>query len=400
MANHFKSLALAGTILATSIFAAQADEIKVGSVGAVTGPIAELVATIMASRSHAAEHVNAQGGLLNGDTLALVTADSQCDPKAAVDAGGKVINVDQVVAIIGPNCSGAANALAQSVSIPAGVVIISDAAADPAISDLEDNDTVFRVAASGSYQGAALAQFAIDAGYKKIAVTYANDDYNAGLAEVFERVFVELGGEITANQMHEPKKPSYRSELATLSGKGAEALALFAYYGGSGITIVRNSLENDLFGKFVGAEGLLDQSMIDQLGGDALRDRMMLTHAKTETESPSFQSYSTSFTAAGHDPQSTYAAHAYDATFLVALAIEKAGKADRSLISAALREVASPPGMVIRPGEWAKAKAAIAAGQDINYEGAAGVNDFDEKGDVTANFVVLSVGGDNTWIEQ
>ncbi|MBZ0217901.1 MAG: ABC transporter substrate-binding protein, partial [Fimbriimonadaceae bacterium] len=374
--------------------------IKVGSVAAVTGPIAELVATILASRNHAAEHVNSQGGLLNGDTLKLVIADSQCDPKAGVDAGTKVINVEQVVAIIGPNCSGATNALAQSVSIPAGVVIVSDTATDPAISDLEDNDTVFRVAASGSYQGAALARLARDAGYKKLAVTFANDDYNAGLAEVFAREFVKLGGEITANQMHEPKKPSYRSELATLSGNGAEGLALFAYYGGSGITIVRNALENNLFDKFVGAEGLLDQSVIDQIGADALRGRVMLTHAKTETESPSFQAYSTSFKAAGFNPESTYAAHAYDATFLVALAIEKAGSADRSLISAALREVASPPGMIIRPGEWAKAKAAIAAGEDINYEGAAGVNDFDEKGDVTANFVALSVGADNSWVEE
>ena len=73
----------------------------------VTGPIAELVAPIVGGRNLAAEHINAQGGLLGGDTLVMVLSDSQCDPKAGVDAGNKAVNVDQVVAIVGASCSGA-----------------------------------------------------------------------------------------------------------------------------------------------------------------------------------------------------------------------------------------------------------------------------------------------------
>jgi len=53
--------------------------------------------------------------------------------------------------------------------------------------------------------------------------------------------------------------------------------------------------------------------------------------------------------------------------------------------------------MVIRPGQWKEAKAAIAAGKDINYEGAVGNNDFDENGDVTAIFSVNVVGDDGKW---
>ena len=92
-----------------------------------------------------------------------------------------------------------------------------------------------------------------------------------------------------------------------------------------------------------------------------------------------------------------YAAHGYDASFLLALAIEKAGSADRSAIGAALREVANEPGTVIRPGEWEKAKAAIAAGEDINYEGASGNVDFDEAGDVGGIYSVNTIGADGTW---
>ncbi len=53
--------------------------------------------------------------------------------------------------------------------------------------------------------------------------------------------------------------------------------------------------------------------------------------------------------------------------------------------------------MIIRPGEWAKAKAAIDAGKEINYEGAVGANDFDKNGDIVGVFTVNTVGSDGKW---
>ena len=397
MNYHLNRLAVAGSMLVMAASGAMAGEVKLGSIAGVTGPIAELVVPIMAGRMLAAKHVNAQGGMLKGDSLKLVLGDSACDPKGGVDAGTKAVNVEQVVAIVGASCSGATNGMVQSVTIPAGVTSVSDSATAPSITDLKDNDLVFRVAASDAYQGAALAQLAIDNGYKTVAVTFANDDYNAGLAAVFVRSFVEKGGKISANQMHEPKKASYRSELATLSGKGEEALAVFSYFGSGGITIIRNSLENDLFSKFLAADGMFDKSVLEQIGADNLRGNILVTQATSDLKNESYKLFAEAFKATGHDPQAPYAAHGYDATFLLALAVEKAGAADRSKISAALRAVAGPPGMIIRPGQWKEAKAAIAAGKDINYEGAVGNNDFDENGDVTAIFSVNNVGDDGTW---
>lgn len=388
---------LAGAGVATSLLglaagSAFAAEIKVGSVGAVTGPVAEVVDGIVAARNLAAQHVNEQGGLLDGDTYTLVLGDSQCDPKAAVDAANKVVNVEQVVAIIGATCSGGTNAMAQSVTIPAGVVSVSESATAPSITELDDHDLVFRTCPSDAYQGKVLAKLALDAGYQKLALTYSNDDYNAGLAAVFEESFKEQGGEITASQMHEPNKASYRSELSTLAGTPADGLALFAYYGGSGITIIRNSLENGLFEKFWAADGMADATVIEQLGNDALRDRVFITVAGSDTENPAYQAFAAAYEATGKDPGGPFVAHGYDAAFLVALAIEKAGAADRAKISEALRAVASPPGIVIGPGEWAKAKEAIAAGEDINYEGAAGPADFDDNGDVAGLYQLNTVG--------
>ena len=374
-----------------------ADDIKIGSVAGITGPIAELVAPIMDGRKLAADHINASGGVLDGKTLAMIAADSACDPKAGVDAGNKVVNVDQVVAIVGASCSGATNGMVQSVTIPAGIPSVSDSATAPSISDLDDKGLVFRTAPSDAYQGAALAQYAIDQGFKKLAVTYANDDYNAGIAAVFAAVFAELGGEVTANQVHEPNKASYRSEVATMAQGEPEGLALFAYYGGSGITIIKNALETGSFEKFVGADGMFDQSVIDQLGADTLRGNIWLSQSASDPENASYQAFAEAYKATGNDPQAPYAAHGYDATFMIALAIEASGAADSASIAKGLTMINDPAGMKVGPGQWAEAKAALAAGKTVNYEGASGSVDFDANGDVPGFYGINTVGEDGTW---
>ena len=284
--------------------------------------------------------------------------------------------------------------MAQSVTIPAGVVMISDTATAPSISDLDDNDLVFRVAPSDAYQGRSLAELAWEHGYRKLAVSYANDDYNSGLAGVFAAAFTELGGTITGNEAHEPNKASYRAELATLAAGGS----------GRARTVCLLRLERHHHPAQQPRERALRQ--VPRRGRDdgqlrhrADRGRQPARQhhalaARSDTEGASFQAFAAAFEAAGHSPDAPFVAHSYDISFLAALAIEKAGSADRGAISAALREVANGPGMVIRPGEWAKAKEAIAAGEDINYEGASGAIEFDGNGDVAGTYSLNVVGDD------
>jgi hypothetical protein len=51
-----------------------------------------------------------------------------------------------------------------------------------------------------------------------------------------------------------------------------------------------------------------------------------------------------------------------------------------------LRAVAGPPGVAVHPGEWERAVELLAAGEEINYEGASGSVDFDKNGDVPGTF--------------
>ena len=370
---------------------AHGGDVKVGSIAGVTGPIAELIAPIVASRMMAAGVVNDQGGLYGSTKYRLLQFDSQCDAKAAIDAAGKAVNVERVVLVLGASCSGATKAMVEGVTIPAGVVSISDSATAPGLSGLKDGDNVFRVVPSDAYQGRAIAEQAIKLGYKDMAVSYANDDYNAGIAKVFMEAYESLGGEVTASGSHEPDKASYRSELATLARGGSKALALFAYYGSSGINIIKNSLEGGLFDKFLAADGTLDKSVIESIGAEALAGNIHITNAASDSDNVAYKLFARLAAEHGIDPAGPYVAHGFDASFLMALALEQAGSAERGKIAKALREVSGGGGEVIYPGEWKKAKKLIAAGKAINYEGATGSLDFDENGDVAGLYALHGV---------
>jgi len=84
----------------------------------------------------------------------------------------------------------------------------------------------------------------------------------------------------------------------------------------------------------------------------------------------------------------------YDSVIVLALAIEKAGGLeDRVAIRDALYEVSAPPGQAFGPGQLAEALDAVRSGQDIDYTGAAGTFDIDDKGDTALEVIMWQVKG-------
>ena len=388
-------IATTAALLASTAYA----EVTIGNPMGMTGPIPDLVAPMAAAVDLAAQNINDQGGMFaGGEEFTVIRADSACDPVAAVDAVTKLINVNGVSAIVGPVCSGGTIAQAESVSIPAGVLTLSVSASSPAITEMEDGtDLVFRTTASDAYQGVALAELAMANGITDIAVSYSNDDYNAAIAEVFATAFVEMGGTITANEAHEPNKASYRAEVATI-GATSENVALFSYYGSGGITLMRNALETGAFTNFIGADGMLSDELIEQLGAENLENATFTT-AASDSSTPSFAAWQAIADEAGVPASDPFVPNSYDATFMMALAIESAGSADREGLAEHLRAISSAPGEIILPGQWAEAKAILAAGGEINYEGGAGNQDFDANGDVAGNFSKSTV-VDGAWAAE
>ena len=385
-------IAAAAATVSLAATSAALGDVKVGFLGGFTGPIESLTPPIFEAAKLAASHVNEQGGLLDGQKIEVPSADTGCsDATMSVNGADRLVNSEQVVAIVGALCSGATIAAANNVTIPAGVVTVSPASTSPAITELDDNDVVFRTTSSDAYQGEVLARALRRNGIDEIAITYVNNDYGKGLADAVGNAFEAEGGTVAAKEAHEDGKADYRPEIGSLAATGAETLVVLAYVDGSGQTILRQAIEAGAFKRFAGADGMVGDALI-AAGGEGNLEGMILTRPGTP-EIPGSEIYRKLATDAGLDPDATFAAQSYDAAFLLALAIEKNGSADREGLAAALREVATAPGEVILPGEWEKAKKLIAEGQDINYEGATGSLEFDDKGDVPGSIEELLIEG-------
>ena len=380
------TVALLGT---TAINAASHSEgIKLGFLGGITGPIESLMPPIQAGAQLAVDEVNGAGGIGDGQMIELVVGDTTCvDATAAANAADRMVNVDEVTAIVGAMCSGATISAANNAGVPAGVVMVSPASTSPAVTTLDDNDQVFRTAPSDAFQGGVLAQAVLDRGIDNVAVTYVNNDYGKGFAESFEAAFTEGGGTVAGSEAHEDGKADYRAEIGNLASSGADALVVLAYVDGSGGTIVQQAVESGDFTQFVGGDGMVGDAIGERAGPDA--DGMIATRPGSP-DLPGGETFRTNAEAANLDPDATFAAQSYDAAMLLALAMEKTG-GQRDGLAAALREVATAPGEKVYPGEFQKAKELIAAGTDIDYDGASTAAEFDEAGDVPGDYDTMVV---------
>jgi len=394
MLPSIKTALIAGAAIAALSQVAFADDVKVALIGGITGPIESLAPPIIAGGKYVFQEVNEQGGFWkDGTKVQTVVLDDTCsDATKAADAGDRAVNVDKVVAINGGQCSGATIAIANNAAIPGGVVMISPASTSPAVTALADKDLVFRTVTSDAYQGEVLAHLIISKNIKKVAVTYVNNDYGKGFADSFDKAFKDLGGTVTASQAHEDGKADYRAEIGNLSATGADALVVLAYADGSGQTILRQALEGGDFSTFFGGDGMVAASLIKNVPG--IEGKITFTKPSTPS-TEGRKAYEDVMKKAGLNADGTFVANSYDASFIIAMAIEKAGSADRAKIAKAVREVTTGEGETVLPGEWKKAKEIIDSGKAVKYEGATGVITFDKNGDVPGVYheTVLADGG-------
>jgi ABC-type branched-subunit amino acid transport system substrate-binding protein len=373
--RFFQTMAAAALGMAMAA-PAQAEPLKIGALMPMTGDLQAYGEADLTGIQFAAQQINAAGGV-NGEDIEVVIADTQTKPQAGVDAAQKLINVDGVHAIVGALSSGVTIPVAKTVTSREGVPQISNASTSPTITNLQDSDFLFRSVPSDAYQGVALANLVQDKGVANVSILYVNNDYGQGLADAFTEAY---DGDVSASIAFEQGQASYRGELQQAAGGGAEALVVIGYPE-SGSVILRQSLEGGYLDQFIFTDGMKAPEIVDRVGAQFLNGAFGTVPQAKDTEG--LRMFREAYTAEyGELPGKPYYDTAYDAAMVIALAAQKAGSTDSEAIRDNLRDVANGPGEVILPGEWEKAVALLADGQDINYEGASGSVDFDDNGDV------------------
>ncbi len=367
-----KKLLMASAVTALMAGAAHAEDVKLGIVIGFTGPIESLTGSMAAAAELAMAEVTASGKLLGGSTVTAVRGDSTCgDSAAGTAAAERVVTADGVKGIVGGDCSGVTGAILQNVARPNGIVMVSPSATSPALSTAEDDGLFFRTAPSDAREGEVMADILVEKGVKSIALTYTNNDYGKGLADAIATSFTAKGGVVTINASHEDGKADYSAEVAALAAAGGDLLVVAGYLDQGGKGIIQNSLDTGAFTTFGLPGGMVGDNLPLAIG--AALDGSYGQVAQSDSAGAATMIEMGKAAATPFDASSPYTMESYDAAALIMLAMQAAGSSDPKVYKDKLLDVANGPGEKILPGELAKGLELLAAGTDIDYDGASGV---------------------------
>ncbi len=356
---------------ATALLAgtAMAEDVTLGVLFGFTGPIESLAPAMGSGAELAMAEVTESGKLLDGAKVSASRADTGCIDNGLATSNGERMIADGVAGIIGGDCSGVTGAILQNVAIPNGMVMISPSATSPGLSTMEDNGLFFRTAPSDAREGQVMADILKDRGINSIALTYTNNDYGKGLADAIQSSFEAAGGEVTIVTAHEDGKADYSAEVGALASAGGDILVVAGYLDQGGLGIIQSSLDSGAFDTFGLPGGMIGDSLPANVGPDLNGSFGQIAGSGGEGA----EKYFAMAEAQGFDGSSPYSPESYDAAALFMLAMQAAGSTNPADYGAKIMDVANAPGEKIYPGELAKGLELLAAGQDIDYVGASGV---------------------------
>jgi branched-chain amino acid transport system substrate-binding protein len=383
MKNYIKKIAgvaLLATMASTSY---AAKSVTIGELQGFTGPLESMIPAMTGGANLAVTEANASGKYLQG-TINVVQGDSVCvDAAVAIAQAEKMVNEDNVIAIMGPNCSGNTMAVITGVVVPNGILSISPSATSPAVDAVVDNGFFFRTAPPDTKQGPMLAKVALSRGQTDMAVTYSNSDYGKALADAFVTAYEAAGGTVTAYASHEDDKADYSAEVAALSAGGSATLAVLGYADTGGRGILAASEDTGAFTDYVFGDG-----MISELTAGSVSDGSW--GAKPAPSAELSASWEIVATAGGVDGKGIFSGESYDAMALIILASQAAGSTDRAAIAAEVMNIANGPGIPCGAGELGTCLKYISGGLVVDYVGATGV-EFDAAGTPNGSYAELEL---------
>lgn len=338
--------------------------IKVGHFASLTGDTATFGQSTDRGIRMAIEEINAGGGVL-GRPIELISEDDRSITEEARSAAQKLIQRDQVVALLGEVASSRSLAAAPEAQ-RARVPMITPASTNPRVTEV--GDYVFRTCFIDPFQGAVMARFAYgELGARRVAILFDfKQDYSVGLADFFRKTFREQGGEIVADERYTSGDIEFRAQLTTIRAANPDAVFVPGYYTEVGL-IAKQARELGLDVPLLGGDGW-DSAKTLEIGGAAVEGNYFSNHYAADSDNPKVRAFVEGYRKAHGEVPDAMAALGYDAAGILADALRRAGSTD----GAALRD-------------------AIAATRD--YDGVTGSITIDEHRNARKDAVVLKIEG-------
>ncbi|PSP37524.1 hypothetical protein BRC71_11195 [Halobacteriales archaeon QH_7_65_31] len=161
--------------------------------------------------------------------IEYTVGDTQTNPNAAISAAENLSN-QGFPAVTGAASSEVSIAVYENVLIPNGIVGCSPASTSPAITDLQDNDLIYRTPPTDALQGEVLSQVAMEREDASTASTlYVNNSYGQLLADSFASAFEGDGGTVQQEVAFEKAQSSYTARLTTALNDNPDILIVIGY---------------------------------------------------------------------------------------------------------------------------------------------------------------------------
>jgi branched-chain amino acid transport system substrate-binding protein len=286
-----------------------------------------------------------------------------------------------------------------TLTIAKKIPLISESATSPFFSDYEDKDLYFRMVPSDIIQSRILAELAIVQGYQT-AVTVHNetDQYGETLTN-----FTQLGGQLL-DQVTVPfsVNTGFDLYLQRIIDHSPDVVLDVILEADESANFVNESIAFGIQSKFIFPDTSTGLAAFSNniANVDSIEDAFGTAPGFGLTTNPEMIHFTVSYQQQfGKEPDG-FNVSGYDFAMVTAMAIEHAGLVNNTdnptglMVRDSLRTVMNPPGLAIGPSNIAEALQLIRSGQDVDYTGGYGANDWDVNGDITGEITYNVMGID------
>jgi len=396
LAAALPALVFGASVAGLAPTTANAEDVKFGFMLGYTGDYAPWSPALDSAAKLAVEEINAEGGIL-GDDVVLVIGDNQSKVEAGVSAARKMINVDNVDVIIGPESDiiVALQDMAKDNKVP----VVTSSAGTEALDDAGGTGNfIWRVNASDSFLGVAGGKIMVDTlGQKEVAILVENLEGTQSAAAAFKRNYERFGGTVIKEIVLTPGQSSYLGELRDLADSEPE-LVFMAAAQVTGVNVVKQAFQRGYEWKWWVSQELAQQDFVAASGVEVVKGVQSWTPGQRDDDAGWIR-FSGLYDEKWGEKATAgfYQSETYDAFMVTALAMVAGGASTGEAADANLASVAGPPGEVVRT--YAEGVKLLGEGKEINYQGVSGNVDFNETGNVGVPAVrLLEIDDSGEWM--
>jgi branched-chain amino acid transport system substrate-binding protein len=334
----FAAIMATGACSAPGTTTGSGTPVKIGAVLSTTGAQAALGMPEKNVILMEVKRINDAGGI-NGRPLDVIIEDDASDVDQAVAVTTRLIEQEQVLAIIGSTGTGQTmqmrgeidKAKIPQISLAGGLVVTGQF--DP---------LVFQTPWSNALVGPTTLEYLKSAGYKKVGLISEDTTFGKDGRGLVKEQAASNGLEIVADEVFKPTDVDMTAQLTVIKGAKPDVVLMWSSVAASAI-VPKTMAQLNMKTPLVGSHGIASQAFVTGAGESAEGMTMfagkILAPDSYGTGSEGFK-VATGFidrykAAYGEAPSSTFAGHAYDGLYLV---VEAAKRLPADFTAAQLRD--------------------------------------------------------------